>query len=338
MRVKLGRLRWRQVAVLFCFLFLICLVPFFISSFWLRIATGVFMWIGLALSWNMVGGYMGYISFGHGAFFGLGAYITGLLMSSLNVPFFFAVLVAGLLTYLFAALVGYPTLRLSGAYFAIGTWAFAEMMRQLVLVVKVTGGPYGLRLPTFLNETFFYYLMVGLALLVFLFSYLVFERSNFGLEVKAVREEETAAQTLGLDTVWVKIQVFALSAFFPGIIGGAYAYWITYIHPDSVLGPLIADQMVIMVLLGGIGTLLGPTIGAIVLYIGNRILWVIWGDSSAYLVILGVAICLVILFLPEGLISLGRKRNFRIGGGRFNRASSGKTVQNQAQAQGGSWQ
>ncbi|MCL6447664.1 MAG: branched-chain amino acid ABC transporter permease [Armatimonadetes bacterium] len=294
------------------------------------------MWIGLALSWNMIGGYMGYISFGHGAFFGVGAYITGLLMSHLNVPFFPAMLAAGLFTYLFAALIGYPTLRLSGAYFAIGTWAFAEMMRQLVLVLKVTGGPYGLRLPAFLNETFFYFLMLGLALLVFLFSYLVFEKSNFGLKVKAVREEETAAQTLGLDTVWIKIQVFALSALFPGIIGGAYAYWITYIHPDSVLGPLIADQMVIMVLLGGIGTLLGPTIGAIVLYIGNRILWVAWGDSSVYLVILGVAICLVILFLPEGLISLGRAKKFRPGGRHFGRAPAGEIARNKARAQGGS--
>ncbi|MCL6558973.1 MAG: branched-chain amino acid ABC transporter permease, partial [Firmicutes bacterium] len=118
-----------------------------IPTFWLRIVTGIVMWVGLALSWNMIGGYMGYISFGHGAFFGVGAYITGLLMSHLHVPFFPAMVAAGILTYVFAGLVGYPTLRLSGAYFAIGTWAFAEMMRQLVLVLEVTGGPNGLRLP-----------------------------------------------------------------------------------------------------------------------------------------------------------------------------------------------
>jgi branched-chain amino acid transport system permease protein len=256
----------------------------------------------------MIGGYMGYVSFGHGAFFGLGAYLTALLMGKLDFPFFPAMLAAGLLTYLFAWLVGYPTLRLSGTYFAIGTWSFAEMIRQLVLVLEITGGPEGLRLKPYLNETFFYFVMLGLALVVAIFSYVTFDRSHYGLKVKAVREEETAASTLGLNIVQIKTQVFAVSAFFPGLIGGAYAYWITYIHPDSVLGPLISDQMVIMVLLGGISTLVGPIIGAVILYVGNRILWVLWGDSPSYLIILGVAIMLVILFLPQGLISLWRGR------------------------------
>ncbi|AET68534.1 ABC-type branched-chain amino acid transport system, permease component [Desulfosporosinus orientis DSM 765] len=279
-------------------------LPYLIPSFQLRIATGIMMWIGLALSWNMLGGYMGYISFGHGASFGLGAYITGLLMTQLQLPFFIALLIAGILTYIFAVLVGYPTLRLSGSYFAIGTWAFAEMMRQLVLVINISGGPEGMRLPPMLDDYFFYFVMLGLALLVFIVAYFFFENHDFGLKVKAVREEETAARTLGLNTTWIKNQVFSLSSMFAGIIGGAYAYWITFIHPDSVLGPLIADQMVIMVLLGGIGTLFGPVIGAIVLYVGNQYMLAAWGQSSAYLIILGVAICLVILFLPEGLLSL----------------------------------
>ena len=293
--------------IAFILLAVISLVlPFIIPTFWLRIITGVVMWVGLALSWNMIGGYMGYTSFGHGAFFGVGAYITALLMTALNLPFFLAIVIAGILTYIFAALIGYPTLRLSGAYFAIGTWAFAEMMRQLILVIPATGGPYGLRLPVMLNEYFFYFLMLGLAIIVLLFTYFLFEKSNFGLKVEAVRDEETAAQTLGLDTVSVKVQTFALSAMFPGMIGGAYAYWITYIHPDSVLGAKVADIMVVMVLLGGIGTVMGPVVGAILLSIIDKLMWITWGDSPAYLIILGIAICLVILFLPEGLINLPR--------------------------------
>ncbi|MHB8074919.1 branched-chain amino acid ABC transporter permease [Desulfosporosinus fructosivorans] len=295
-----------KVILLFLSMAVLCSLPFVVSSFILRIATGIMMWIGLALSWNMLGGYMGYISFGHGASFGVGAYIAGMLMTQLHLPFFGALAIAGILTYVFAALVGYPTLRLSGSYFAIGTWAFAEMMRQLVLVLEITGGPEGLRLPPMLNDNFFYFVMLGLALLVFLVAFLFFEHSDFGLKVKAVREEETAARTLGLHTTWVKNQVFAISSMFAGIIGGAFAYWITFIHPDSVLGPLIADQMVIMVLLGGIGTLFGPVLGAIVLYVGNQYMLVMWGQSSAYLIILGLAICLVILFLPEGLMSIPR--------------------------------
>jgi len=295
-----------KLIVLVCITVLSIVIPFIIPVFWLRVITGVVMWVGLALSWNMIGGYMGYTSFGHGAFFGVGAYITALFMTVLNLPFFAAVLIAGILTYLFAGLIGYPTLRLSGAYFAIGTWAFAEMMRQLVLVIPATGGPYGLRMPVMLNEYFFYFLMLGLAVIVLAFTYFVFEKSNFGLKVEAVRDEETAAQTLGLNTVSVKVQTFALSAMFPGMIGGAYAYWITYIHPDSVLGAKVADIMVVMVLLGGIGTVMGPVVGAIVLSIIDKLMWVAWGDSPAYLIVLGFAICLTILFLPEGLLTLPR--------------------------------
>ncbi|MBC2725940.1 branched-chain amino acid ABC transporter permease [Desulfosporosinus sp.] len=304
--LKIKQLSQPRVLIFILSLIVLCTLPWVVSSFILRIATGIMMWIGLALSWNMLGGYMGYISFGHGASFGVGAYMTGLLMMLLHLPFFVALIISGVITYIFAMIVGYPTLRLSGSYFAIGTWAFAEMMRQLVLVLDTTGGPEGLRLPPMLNDNFFYFVMFGLALLVFLAAYFFFENSDFGLKVKAVREEEVAARTLGLNTTWIKNQVFALSSMFAGIIGGAFAYWITYIHPDSVLGPLIADQMVIMVLLGGIGTLFGPVIGAIVLYVGNQYMLAAWGQSSAYLIILGLAICLVILFLPEGLLSLPR--------------------------------
>ncbi len=291
---------------------LLCTLPFVLPTFWVRIVTGVFMWIGLSLSWNMIGGYMGYVSFGHGAFFGVGAYITGLLMTMLGFSFLPTIVISGILTCLFASFVGYATLRLNGAYFAIGTWAFAEMMRQTVLVLPFTGGPNGLRLPPEVNENLFFFLMLILAFLVLACCYIVFEKSSFGLKVRAIREEETAAQSLGVDTVWVKIQVFAISALFPGIIGAAYAYWMTYIHPDSVLGPLIADQMVVMVLLGGIGTLYGPIIGAAAMYIGNRIIWITWGDSSGYLIILGLAICLIIRFLPQGLVNLGVLSKIRI--------------------------
>ncbi|MDR3561580.1 MAG: branched-chain amino acid ABC transporter permease [Negativicutes bacterium] len=290
---------------------LLLAMPLVMPVFWVRIVTGVFMWVGLALSWNMIGGYMGYVSFGHGAFFGLGAYITGLLMSVQGLPFLPSMIVAGILTCAFAGVVGAITLRLNGAYFAIGTWAFAEMMRQLVLVLPFTGGSYGLRLPPEVNETLFYFIMLALALIVLACGYIMFEKSSFGLKVRAIREEETAAQTLGVNTVLVKIYVFAVSALFPGLIGGAYAYWMTFIHPDSVLGPLVADQMVVMVLLGGIGTVFGPIVGAAVMYIGNRIIWVTWGDSSSYLIILGLAICLIIRFLPEGLINLRFISRFR---------------------------
>lgn len=283
------------------------MLPFFISSFWLRIITGAIMWVGLAQSWNMLAGYMGYISFGHGAFFGIGAYVTAILMSK-GVPFFAALAVAALVTVLFAAIIGQPTLRLQGGYFAIATWAFAEGVRQLVLVLPFTGGANGMRMQAFLNENFFYYCMLLVSIMTVAVTYFLFQRAVFGLRVRAIREEETASQALGINTTAIKVQVFALSALFPSILGGINAYWITYIHPESVLTPVIADQMVVMALLGGLGTIAGPIVGALVLFLGNRMLWIMFGDTSFYLVLLGLAIALVILFLPDGIVSLFRRK------------------------------
>ncbi|MCL5045405.1 MAG: branched-chain amino acid ABC transporter permease [Actinobacteria bacterium] len=280
------------------------LAGFVMPAFWIRIMTGVFMWIALAASWNIIGGYGGYISFGHGAFFGVGAYITGLLMGEADWPFLPAMLVAGVGSAIFGYIIGFPTLRLRGAYCAIATWAFAEGIKQLVLVLPFTGGAFGLRLPAMLNDQFFYLVMLALAGVTLLTVYLLIEKGNFGLKLKSIREDELASETVAIDTVKVKLQAFSLSAFFPGLVGGAYAYWLTYIHPDSVLGAVIADQMVIMTLFGGLGTVMGPVIGATLLWLANRFIWTTMGESSFYLVILGLAIMLVILFLPDGLMSL----------------------------------
>src|SRR5690606_7804351 len=139
------------------------------------------------------GGYAGYINFGHSAFFGLGAYATAFLM---NDPFrlpFLATIPAGMLvTGLLAAIIGAPTLRLRGAYFAIATWAFAEVLIQFASAVEFTGGTGGIGLPPFLNERFFYYAMFSVAAATYLLTWALFERSRFGLKVKALRDNEAA--------------------------------------------------------------------------------------------------------------------------------------------------
>lgn len=282
--------------------------PFFLSPFWLRIATGAFMWVALAQSWNIIGGYAGYLNFGHGAFFGVGAYATGILMTHYGVPALPAWLASGFLSAGLALAVGVPTLRLKGAYFAIATWAFAEMLMQTSKVLTITGGPYGMRLPPLLDERFFYYAMLAAMGLTLAVVYWGVERSMFGYQLKAIRENEQAAETLGIATTATKLRAFVLSAFFPGVIGGIYAYWITYIHPESVLGALITDRMVIMVLLGGIGTFLGPVIGGMVLALMERIIWVVWGESAIYIVIIGAVICLVVLYMPSGIVGLIQER------------------------------
>lgn len=284
------------------------LLPWTISPLWIRIATEVLMWAALAQSWNIIGGYTGYLSFGHGAFFGVGAYLTGIAMLHFGLPFGLGLLMSGMAAALLAIIIGYPTLRLRGAYFAIATWAFGEMIRQIATILEITGGAFGMQLPPFLNLPFFYYLFLCIAGLTYLTTYLLLERSPFGYKLLAIREHEEAAEMVGVDTVMIKIKAFALSAFFPGVLGGAYAYWVTYIHPDSVLGAIITDFMVVMAFLGGIGSLWGPFLGAILIQLVNRYLWLVWGEGTFYLIIIGAAICAVVLFIPSGIIGLLESR------------------------------
>ena len=295
----------RRGASLGILLLVVLIVPWVVSPLWIRIGTEVLMWAGLAQSWNIIGGYTGYLSFGHGAFFGLGAYITAITMMNLGWPFGVGLLVSGILASLLAVIIGYPTLRLRGAYFAIATWAFGEMVRQVATILDdVTGGPYGMQLPPFLNLPCFYYVMLGVTGLTYLATYLLLDRARFGSKVLAIREHEEAAEMVGVDTVMIKIQAFALSAFFPGVLGGIFAYWVTYIHPDSVLGAQLTDFMVVMAFLGGIGSLWGPFLGTIVVQLVQRVLWLVWGEGTFYLVIIGAAICAVVLFIPNGIIGL----------------------------------
>jgi branched-chain amino acid transport system permease protein len=310
MEVQAGKIEVSSVSLARRFvplglLVLIALIyPWLAVPLWIRFATEILMWAGLAQSWNIIGGYTGYLDFGHGAFFGLGAYITGIVMLRLGWPFGIGLFFSGVFASLLAMGIGYPTLRLRGAYFAIATWAFGEMIRQIATILTVTGGADGMQLPSFLNDLFFYYLMLGVTGLTYLTTYLLLERARFGYRLLAIREHEEAAEMVGVNTVWIKIQAFGLSAFFPGIFGGIFAYWITYIHPDSVLGAQLTDFMVVMAFLGGIGSLWGPFLGAIVVQLVQRILWLVMGEGTFYLVIIGAAICAVVLFIPNGLIGL----------------------------------
>ncbi len=275
------------------------------DTFVLRVATEALMWIGLAISWDVLGGYTGYLNFGHGAFFGLGAYTTALLMMKAGWPFWAALPAGGAVAGAAAVVAGIPTLRLKGAYFAIATWAMARAVQQLALVLEVTGGPDGMRLPPFLHPQFFYYLMFGLVAALFGVLWFLLERSSFGLKLKAIREDEEGAMALGLKPTVIKVQSFVLSTVPAGILGGVYAYWITFIDPASVLGDLVTDQAVVMAVFGGLGTLVGPVIGAILVFAFKTVFWAYLADFQVlYLIVLGVMIAGSVVFLPDGVVGL----------------------------------
>lgn len=280
-------------------------LPMWSGPYWLRIATGAVMWAGLALSWNVICGYAGYISFGHVAFFGIGAYSTAILMQpGMDWNFFATLPVGALVAGGLAAIVGYPVLKLKGAYFAIGTWALGEAVREFTTVVNFTNGSSGLSLPPSTNSNFFYFVMLGATVIAYAFCYVLLEHSRFGYRVKAVRDSEVAARMQGINADRVKIEAFVLSAVIPAVLGGIDAYWITFINPNSVLNTIFTDQMVVMVLIGGLGSMWGPAIGAVALYVLSQMFAATFGGTTWYLVLIGVLVMVVILALPDGLISL----------------------------------
>lgn len=287
-------------------------LPFLVSSFWLRILTGLVMWLALAQSWNMIGGYTGLISFGQGAFFGIGAYVTALLIDR-GWSFGFALIPAVVLAALVAALIGLPTLRLRGAYFAIATWAFAEFIRQAAYVLDITGGSTGMRVRLIIDDRLIYYVMFASALLWLGIAWWLLESSPFGLRLRAIRDHDVAAEMLGVPTTWLKTQAFIISAAVAGIFGGIYGVWITFLHPDNALSSTVSDLMVVMTLLGGIGTFVGPLVGAPILYAIERTLWIVWSDNFGYLIVIGALIAIVVLFMPDGVAGLfaGRRPRWR---------------------------
>jgi len=282
-------------------------VPALVSPFILQFLINLFMLAVLAESWNIIGGFTGYASFGNVAFFGIGAYTTGVLLTRVGAPFALALPAGGLLAMLFAALVGLPILRLRGHYFAIATLGVAETMREVIYNIEVTGAGTGLVMPILRSPLPFFYLMLAILAAVTLLNWWLAE-SRFGYGLIAIREDEDAAAVMGINTPVYKTIAFSLSAVFAGLTGGVYAYWITFIDPDAVFKVIITVQMIIMAVFGGAGTVLGPLLGVLVMASVSE--WL-----STHLVTLaelfnGLIVILVVIFMPKGLSDLIRQRAF----------------------------
>jgi branched-chain amino acid transport system permease protein len=276
-----------------------------------NIAVFTVMYVGLATAWNIMGGYTGYISLGHAGFFGFGAYSLGLMLARFGIeggyePFLF-VPVAGVLTAVLALFVGWFALRTRAATFVIVTIAFMFMLQLLAEnLVGLTGGGAGLGFPVppwrgADYDVPFYYAMLILALLGLGASWWI-RRSKFGLGLLAIRDDEDKAIAVGVPARVFKLTAFVTSAVLVGMIGGVYGYYVTYIYPQFVVDPLIGISMVLMVFLGGLGTLWGPVLGAVILVPAQLWLAYQYGASRLYLVLYSAVFLLVILLMPRGII------------------------------------
>lgn len=265
----------------------------------LSIGVTIVMFTVLATSWALFSGPTHYISLATAAFFGLGTYITGLGFELL--PFWALLIIAGIAGALVAALVGLATLRLSGVYFVIFTLGLAELIRQVITWGQNMTGQKGLYVLTDLTEIHIYWLLLGLASLVYLMGWLI-GRSRLGFALRIIGDDETVAAHSGINTASAKIVLFMVSGSAAAITGAILAPRYVYIEPSLAFTPILSFQVVIMALLGGVHRLWGPLVGVIPF----TILWEAISASfpNQTTLLLGVAFLVIVYFIPNGIIGL----------------------------------
>jgi len=267
-------------------------------EYMIRFTTNLMMWIALAQSLNTITGYTGRVDFGHVLFFGIGAYTTAYMILN-NYPWYIAILTSIAIGLLGAVILGYPVLRLHGAYFAIATWSFAEAFKQIMFGWRELGGSFGLPLKVILDSKSILYLMTLIAVSSLIINFLI-ERSKIGLAFSAIRNNELVASIYGINVVHYRVLGYALSSIATSLAGGAYALWINYVYPGDVFHGLKTDQMFVMLLLGGAGTYIGPLIGSVILTVIYEVLWTFFSEQL-YLIFLGVFLMIIVVFMPNGI-------------------------------------
>lgn len=299
-------------------------LPVNARAYTITLTLTVLLVITLGSSWNWLSGFGGYTSFATAGFFGVGSYVAALIIHYEKAHWTIAVLAAGVFCLLLGIVVGIPTLRLRGPYFAIAMLAFSELCRVVILAwPSLTLGGKGvfLRKPRIqrpedglsfieeaqriLHNNQNYYSMLALAAIAVIWSYVV-GTSRWGLKLLAIRDDEVAAQAMGIKTTWVKVSTFAGSAVFPGMAGAIYARHVGYIDPITVFGIIWTIRAITTTIFGGRGTILGPIIGAVLLTLISEKVWE--QDPNLYQIVFGGIIILVVLFMPSGLLALLQQR------------------------------
>lgn len=291
-----------RAVALIIFVVFVGAVPVVGTGYHVQFLFTIFLFTTLGLGWNLLSGFTGYINFGYAGFVGIGAYATVLPMVELGAPWYAALLFATIVTGIVGLLIGYPVLRLDGAYFAIATLAIATatgILAATEYLRPLTQGASGISFfPPVSNDQQFY-IMAGLMLVTALITFWV-ATSPFGLRLIAIREDEVLASSLGVNTVWDKMAAMGIHTAVGGVCGGMLALNLSYIDPTTVFHIQYTEYPIIMVLFGGLGTAAGPIVGGIVIGVLREVLWA--QAPHFHLAILGVLIVILILFLPEGAI------------------------------------
>jgi branched-chain amino acid transport system permease protein len=296
---------------------LVALPAFAPNTFFLHVAIMILLWTLLGAAWNVLGGFAGQVSFGHAALFGIGAYVTMILYLKAGLPPWWGLPLGGLAAALVSLPIGLLCFRLKGPYFSLATLAVAEIVKLVALNWEtVTNGPVGFLITTLPPARLLgiavdwesklpFYALAALLALAGLAATAWLEGSRLGAWLVAIRENEDAAEAIGIDTVRAKVLTLALSAFLAGLGGGFYAFYFRYVDPDAVLNISLSMEMVFIAMVGGLGTVGGPLIGAVFL--------IVVGESVrerfqvGHLIFYGLFMMLAIRYMPEGIWGRTRK-------------------------------
>ncbi|MEX0953042.1 MAG: branched-chain amino acid ABC transporter permease [Nitriliruptoraceae bacterium] len=310
------RRRWVRIGLLVLVLALAAfpLMRGQISSFnyVLQVFILMFMWIAMSSSWNILGGFTGYISLGHNVFFAIGGYFTGTLLVYYGLSPFVTVIFAGILATAVALLVGLIALRAHGPAFIIATIALMLMTRLTFDNWDWIGSSNGLSLPIpefsqSIGKIPMYYGMLVAAVGAIALGYRV-HASKFGLGLRAIAQDEIKAEVAGIDTRMYKVLAFGVSAFFIAFAGAFWGYSLFYLRPSAFLTIAIAADMVLMTILGGKGTVAGPAVGATLIVLVNEFAIATFGSTPLNLTFTGVLLIIVLLFFPLGIVGTLQSR------------------------------
>jgi branched-chain amino acid transport system permease protein len=279
--------------------------------FYREIIALIFLWSAMAGAWNIVGGYAGKFSLGHAAFFGVGAYTSGLLYVRLGVSPWLGMFAGMALSVLLALFIGVVTLRLKGKFFALCTIAFGQLIEIMAIYLRgITGGSEGLLIPfhpSVLNMTFsskltWVYVFGALMLLVYGISRWL-ERSALGYRLSALREDEDAAEALGVNTLWAKLASISISAALTSLGGSLFAQYFLWLEPSFCISLDLSIQFALYAIIGGMGTAIGPILGASLITPLQIFLRAAFGNAASgiSMLIYGLILVVVVLFVPKGI-------------------------------------
>jgi branched-chain amino acid transport system permease protein len=297
-------LRWWPLPVL---AFLLAYPWIWRAPYFHVLGFNVFLYATMSTSWNIMGGYTGYKSLGHAAFYGLGAYLVALAAVHFGWNPLWSAPILALVVALAAVGLGWVMLRTTGSAFVIATIAMLLIFRLLALNLRtLTKGAPGLSQPLppwspeFSRMPFFYYMLFWLIVAVLVSAYI--RRSRFGLGLLAIRDDEGKAKMVGVNTTLYKVLAFAISAYFVALGGGIWSYFTTHISPVFAFDIIVGVEMILMTMLGGLGTVWGPVLGAFILIPASDFILFRFGSTAVHLAVFGALMIVIILFLPRGIL------------------------------------